>query len=177
MSSELLRISCKGITAAADTVIWQATTYDSIFTFLNYYGSESQIRGIFASITSGDPLIVESSNDKKNLRKNYPSSMKLKSWRFGYGKYQAVLRDDNILTECIIDLNSSPVEAWDMFLKKRRIPYLKEWIPSIMRLLEKEGLVTLLSGYGKLKAWRWVATDDEVCDLIVKKIFKKAVAA
>ncbi len=177
MSSELLRISCKGITAVADTVLWQATKYDSVFAFLNYYGSESQVRGIFASITSGDPLIVENADGRKTLRKNYPSSMKLKSWRFGYGKYQAALRDDNILSECIIDLNNSPTEAWDMFLKKRRIPYLKEWIPSIMRLLEKEGLVTLLTGYGKLKAWRWEATDDEACDLIVKKIFKKAAAA
>jgi hypothetical protein len=177
MSSDILRISCKGITAVADTVLWQATKYDSIFSFLNYYGSESQIRGIFASITSGDPLIVEDLSGKRSIRKNYPSSMKLKSWRFGYGKYQAALRDDNILSECVIDLNNSPVDAWDLFLKKRRIPYLKEWIPSIMRLLEKEGLATPLSGYGKLKAWRWTATDDEACDLIVKKIFKKAVAA
>jgi hypothetical protein len=177
MSSELLRVSCKGITAVADTVLWQKTAYDSIFTFLNYYGSESQIRGIFASITSGDPLNVENGDGRMTLRKNYPSSMKLKSWRFGYGKYQAVLRDDNILSECIIDLNNAPTEAWDMFLKKRRIPYLKEWIPSIMRLLEKEGLAAPLSGHGRLKAWRWQATDDEVCDLIVKKIFKKAVAA
>lgn len=179
MLPKLFTVTFKGISAMSDMALWKPETYsDNTFTLMNLYGSESQLRGIFSAIVSSDT--VEVKDGKKSVkvsRSFYQSSMKYKSWKMGYGKYQALVRDDNVLSECII-ASGDVISAWDTFLKKRRIPYLKEWIPKIIRLLERDELVTRLEGLGYLSnCWHWTASDDEVCDLIVNEIFKEVKAA
>ncbi len=178
MSHKPFTISFEGISAISDIALWKHDRGDNTFVMLNLYGSESQLRGIFSAIVGSDVITVKDDTLSVEIRRSYcQSSVKYKSWKMGYGKYQAVIRDDNILTECIVAVGDV-VNAWDNFLKKRRIPYLKEWIPDIMRLLQRDGLVTKLEGLGTLSnSWHWNASDDEVCDLIVKEIYTKAKAA
>lgn len=172
-SSDLIEVRFQGITAISDAVIYEPPHYgeDNTFILMNIYGSESQVRGIFSAIVSGEEITV---NGSKVSRNYYNSTMKFKSWKIGYGKYQALIRNENLLSECILSTGDT-LNAWDSFLKKRRIPYLREWIPSIRMYLEQEGLAERLTALGLFsRAWRWKASDDEVCDLIVRDIYKAA---
>lgn len=173
----LYKVNCGGVTAIADTVITTPDN-DNTFILMNVYGSESQIRGIFSVLVSGKQLTVSNKDESFTMsRRYYSSSMKFKSWKFGYGKYQALIRDDHIISDCVLVLDDEVV-AWEKFLRKKRIPFVKEWIPEMTRLLQNEGLITALvtSGFIK-KAWEWKASDDEVCNLIVEHIFKENKAA
>jgi len=172
-SGDLIEVKYEGITAISDAVIYEPPSYgeDNTFILLNIYGSESQVRGIFSAIVSGEEIML---NGAKVSRNYYNSTIKFKSWKIGYGKYQALIRDESFLSECIISTGDT-LSAWDNFLKKRRIPYLKEWIPSIRMHLEQEGLIEKLKALGLFcRAWHWKASDNEVCDLIVRDIYKAA---
>lgn len=172
-SNDLIEVRFQGISAISDAAIYEPPRYgeDNTFILMNIYGSESQVRGIFSAIASGEEITV---NGAKVIRNYYNSTIKFRSWRIGYGKYQALIRDENLLSECILSTGDA-LNAWDNFLKKRRIPYLREWMPSIRMRLEREGLVERLSAFGLFsRAWRWKASDDEVCDLIVRDIYKAA---
>jgi hypothetical protein len=173
MSNDLIEVRYEGITAVSDAAIYEPPTYgeDSTFILLNMYGSESQLRGIFSAIVGGEEITI---NRAKVSRNYYNSTMKFKSWKIGYGKYQAIIRDEKFLSECILSTGDA-LSAWDNFLKKRRIPYLREWIPPISMHLEREGFVEKLTALGLFSsAWYWKTSDDEVCDLIVREIYKAA---
>lgn len=166
----------EGITAITDVALWEESPYssgsDCTFAFMNIYGSESQLRGIFSAIAGHNTVTVRKKESEISLSRNWQGFMRYKSWKIGYGKYQALMWDETMMSECIVSANGNDLEAWEMFLKKRRVPFLREWLPDIVRLLAKEELIRELKGTGELIGWRWMASDNEVCDLIVKEIYK-----
>jgi hypothetical protein len=176
--TRLYQVVYGGITAITDVALWKESPYssdsDCTFVFMNMYGSESQLRGIFSAIASHNVVTIKNDDSEIFLSRNWQSFLRYKSWKIGYGKYQALIWDETLLSECIVSANGKDMEAWETFLKKRRVPFLREWIPNIVSVLEKEELIKELHGVGRLRGWHWMASDNEVCDLIVKEIYTKA---
>lgn len=165
----LYKLSFRGITAMGDMALWQKPLYNDHATvvLLSLYGSENQLRGIFSALASNYEINLSS----EILTRGWDGNIRFKDWRTGYGKYHALIWNEKLISECIIAFKPGKEEVWESFLQRKRIPILKEWIPQIAGILEKEGLVETLEGIN-LRGWHFKASDDEVCDWIVKKIYK-----
>jgi hypothetical protein len=139
-----------------------------ILVFMNIYGSASEVRAIHSAVASREVLEL---NEMYVYRDN--TILKARSWNIGYGKYQMLVWHEEAEKNCIIRLpGESDVEVWKRFLNRRKIPFTDEWIPHLRDILLREGYVEVLYGVGGVKGWYWKTSDDEVCDLIVEKIWK-----
>ncbi len=171
-NKSLVQVIYRGVTGICDMSLWAGNSNDdksANITLISLYGSESQVKAISAAAATGDEIIIKKDKERVRLYKTYQNHIRIKTWRFGYGKYHALIWDEELITDCIIyNQPEKELEAWRRFLKTRRIPLLAEWITRIVSILANNGLITELKGHG-INGWRWRASDDEVCDLIVKE--------
>lgn len=161
-------VEYEGITAITDIV---STTHYREMVLISAYGSESQLRGIFSALATSRTIKYYSQDEESLAITRGEGLLRYKSFKFGYGKYHAVMWDEILIKDCIIPFQGeTTLQAWERFLQFRKIPYIAEWIPRIEKLCLKEGIITKLEG--SLKGYYWTGSDDEVCDLIVKDLYK-----
>ncbi len=166
----LYKIAFRGITAVGDMALWKKPLYSNASTalLLSLYGSENQLRGIFSSLATGYQLKLNG----ESLTRSWDGNLKFKKSKIGYGKCHALIWNEKIIPECVITFASGEdIAAWEKFLKRRKIPLLKKWLPKLTGILKKQGLVEELSGIN-LKGWHLTTSDDQVCDYIVKEIYR-----
>lgn len=183
IEENLANVSYGGITAITDTFLLKnQTEFKDIFLMLNVYGSLIQLKGIFAALVTFDKILIDTSpftktaspfNKQVRKRHNKETFLRFKSFKVGYGKYQAFIYDEYFLSECVIAKKDNQINAWETFLNKKKIPYLTQWLPKIIDLLTEKNLIRQLHGIGQFIGWHWLTSDDEVCDLIVSnKIYQ-----
>ncbi len=136
---------------------------------LNFYGSHSVVQAIFSALATWTTLNL--SDGKKVFRRD-SHSLCGKTKRIGYGKYHTLAYNPGISRDYIIQYPGEDEEtAWVRYLAERKIPFKKEWIPALKRVLLAEGELTECFGIGGLKGWKITISDEKVCDLIVRKIY------
>lgn len=162
----------KGVTCTGDMALWKKPPYNDSATMilLSLDGSENQVRGLFSALATNNQIEMTNGEEHFHLTRGWQGHLRFNKWRIGYGKYHALIWNEELASQCII-IHDKPEEAWERFLKKKRVPFLKEWIPHLIRLLENQGLAEILDGVN-MKGWHWTASDDQVCDLLVQKIHK-----
>ena len=167
----LFQVSFRGIKATGDTALWRQPNSDyAPIVLLSLYGSESVIRGIFSAFATNNEVVV-GNNDRQVLGKGWEGHLRFKGWKMGYGKYHALIWNEDFVSECITAVGqASEVEAWETFFRKKKVPILKPWIPRLIPILIRDGLVEELEGIN-IKGWLWTASDDTVCDRIVEEIY------
>jgi hypothetical protein len=160
-----------GVKAVSDLFLYRTGNYSCDHLILiSFYGSESQTRGIFSALAQGYKISI----DGKDVDRGggYGSPLKYKSVKMGYGKSHACVWDEKTMKDCIIVFDGEDeTSAWERLLKTKRIPYIPEWIPHIVRELKKEEKILELSGYGT-RGYLWQTDDDSVCDIITQRIFQ-----
>ena len=168
----LFQISFRGIKVIGDMALWKKPVYNlnAMVVLLSLYGSESQLRAIFSALVTNNDVYVET-DDRMALMKGWEGHLRFKSWKMGYGKYHALIWNEELVSKCVTVIGTNETEAWADFIKKRKVPILPEWIPSLISILEREELVTELEGMN-LKGWLWNASDEIVCDKIVEEIYR-----
>jgi hypothetical protein len=169
----LFQVAFRGIKATGDMALWRQPNSDyATVVLLSMYGSESQLRGIFSTLATNNEVVVGDDDDRQVLGKGWEGHLRFKAWKMGYGKYHALVWNEDLASECITVVGqTSEVEAWESFLRKKKVPFLTEWIPRIVSILVRDGLVEVLHGMN-LKGWLWTTSDDTVCDRIVEEIYK-----
>ena len=169
----LFQVAFRGIKATGDMALWRHPNSDyAPIVLLSIYGSESQVRGIFSAFATNLEVVVGNDDNRQDLGKGWEGHLKFKGWKMGYGKYHALIWNEDFVSECITVVGqSSEGDAWEAFLKKKKVPFLREWIPRLVSILEREGLVEILDGMN-LKGWLWTASDDTVCDRVVEEIYR-----
>lgn len=169
----LFNLSFRGIKVMGDMALWKKPIYslNAMVVLLSLYGSESQLRAIFSALVTNNELVIETGEGGMDLIKGWEGHLRFKSWKMGYGKYHALIWNEELVTKSVTVIETSEVEAWEAFIKKRKVPILREWIPDLISILEREELLTELDGVN-LKGWLWNASDDTVCDKIVEEIYR-----
>jgi hypothetical protein len=169
----MFEVSFKGIKAIGDMALWKKSDKGNVISvLLSLYGSEGQLRGIFSALaTRGEITLIEGDNSLE-LVKGWDGHLRFKSWRIGYGKYHALVWNEDLISDCIMVCDpAKEVEAWEAFLQKKKVPFIREWTTRLVAKLVRDGLVEGLHGIN-LKGWLWTASDDKVCDLIVEEIYR-----
>jgi len=134
--------------------------------FLSLYGSHSVCQAIFSALATFTGLTL---SDGKYVYRG--ETMNGKTKRIGYGKYNTLAYSISLTRDYIIQYPGEDEEtAWVRYLEGRKIPFIKEWIPALKRVLLAEGELLECFGIG-VKGWKITASDEKVCDLIVGSIY------
>ena len=168
LNKELYEVTFQGIKATGDMALFNKQQP----IILSLYGSESQLRGIFSSLATNNEITLQTDTAFYNLTRGWEGHLRFKSFRIGYGKYHALIWNEQLISETIMVMEKGEEQkAWENFLKSRKVPIKREWIPEIIAILKREDLIETLVGVN-LKGWHWTAQDNAVCDLIVEEIYK-----
>jgi hypothetical protein len=167
--SDRLYIKYGDIQAPIDYGLLEPSLNDGYFVvFLSFYGNHSICQAIFSALATYTTLKL--SDGKEVFRDEFLHG---KTRRIGYGKYNMIAYSGNLQRDYIIQYpGESETDAWVRYLEGRKIPFKKEWIPAIKKILLSEGELTECFGIGGIKCWKTTMDDDRVCDLIVKHIYK-----
>lgn len=140
---------------------------------ISLHGSASELKAVLAAVSSYENAELLTGDAVLHVYREHNSNLKARLQKTGYGKYNAVMWNERIKEDYVVVLpDEIPLKSWKRFLDGRKIPYLEEWIPEIQRILAEEGLIKKLVGLGGISGWFWNCSDDEVCDLIVRKIWR-----
>lgn len=164
MSNEIFIVKCGGIQTKGDILI---ADYNKLI-LLSCYGSESQIKGIFANLGQYNNVEIITEKEKFEV-KRYWSHIRLKLIKIGYGKYHGIIYNEQISEYLIIFPDESLEQSYSRFFNKRRVPILNEWIPEFHRLALAEKLLVPLNCIG-IQAYDLYVSEDSICDFIVKHI-------
>jgi hypothetical protein len=166
----MFEVAFRGIKAIGDMALWRQPHNDcATNVLLSLYGSESQLRGIFSALATNNEITVGNSLD---LLKGRDGHLRFKSWRIGYGKYHALVWNEDLVTDCIAVVDpAGEIDAWEAFLQKKKVPFIREWTARLVAIMVRDGLVEELGGIN-LKGWLWTASDDTACDRIVEEIYR-----
>lgn len=169
----MFNVSFKGIKAIGDMALWRKSDKgDAISVLLSLYGSEGQLRGIFSALATNNEITLAERDSRLDLIRGWTGHLRFKSWRIGYGKYHALVWNEDLVSDCIAVVDpAKEVDAWEAFLQKKKVPFIREWTARLVAKLVRDGLVEELEGLN-LKGWLWTASDDKVCDLIVEEIYR-----
>jgi len=169
----LFQVAFRGIKATSDMALWRQPNSDyAPIVLLSLYGSESVLRGIFSALATNNSVVVGDDDSRQELGKGWEGHLRFKGWKMGYGKYHALVWNEDFVSDSIMVVEqSSELDAWEAFLKKKKVPFLREWIPRLVSILERDGLVEELGGMG-IKGWLWTTSDDTVCERIVEEIYR-----
>ena len=171
---ETFQVAFRGIKAVGDMALWKKPHDDSSATvvLLSLYGSESQLRGIFSALATNNEVTLTEGDGYTDLVKGWDGHLRFKGWRIGYGKYHALVWNEDLISDCMMVFDPvKEIEAWEVFLQKKKISFLREWTFSLVSFLLRDELVEELEGIN-LKGWFWKTADDTVCDRIVDEIFR-----
>lgn len=153
-----------GVEALCDICLYEKAYGDTYtLVLMSLYGSESQCRAIFAALTQWKYIEINGVSVRSG------GNMRYKSTRVGYGKYHAVVWCDNPISKTVLCFGGDDIAAWDSFLQKRLIPYVKEWIPKIVDCLLDTEAATVLEGFGA-DGYIVNTSDEAICNLIVERI-------
>lgn len=167
---ETFQAAFKGIKAIGDMTLWRKSQQGSAtVVLLSLYGSESQLRGIFSALATNNEIAL---NNSIEIQKGWDGHLRFKGWRIGYGKYHALVWNEDLVSDCIMVFDpAKEIEAWETFLQKKKIPFIREWTFSLVSILLRDNLVEELEGIN-LKGWLWTTQDDTVCDRIVEEVYR-----
>ena len=161
--------SC-GLTVKSDIGIYNS---DDAILLLSTYGAPQQVKALLARFVTGENICLMTGEDKRSLHENWANNYRMKIFSIGYGKAHGLLWQENIDRDTVFWL--SPEErdqAIRAAVSRRTIPFLPEWLPTIEQTLIEQGIFTTLQGWGGAEGYEATWKDDQVCDLIVEKIFK-----
>jgi hypothetical protein len=163
-SAAVTYIEKDGVKCAVDMYLVEGETLLAI----SLWGSESQTRAVFAMLAQNQRLSL---NDFWVYR-TWSHALRFKSRKVGYGKVHAVIWDEKSVPDSVIWFDETElIPAWEMYIKRLTVPYDKDWIPAIARLLEEKQLAIKLTGFGGADGWKITANAEEICDIIVENIF------
>ncbi len=167
MMSDRLYIEYEDIQAPIDYGLLEPSHADGFYVvFLSFFGSHSVCQAIFSALATYRTLKL--SDGKEVFRDEYLHG---KTTRIGYGKYNLIAYDGNLQRDYIIQYpGERETDAWVRYLEGRKIPFKKEWIPALKRILLAEGELIECFGIG-VKGWQITTSDEKVCDLIVGSIY------
>lgn len=175
MSGKIAELQFSGVKVLCSLAVWESCKHWNTFGLVSLFGGLSHLRAVHAALVGGKDVELLTGNRKIDLQVSWYVPIRMKHWKFGYQKYHAIIWDENFVQNLILAENQEAVEpAWDRFLKKRVIPYTKQWIPLLVPFLEEHKVVKRASCFPEnVLAWKWQPVKDEtVCDLVVQEFFK-----
>jgi len=171
-SNEIRLIRSGGVSCKSDAGLYLGDAYRSTLKFLSIYGSPQQVRAIFALLVANQTIeVVDGKGEIVTLDRGWVDGMRLKTLPLGYGKRHGLIFTEGLGKGTI--LWTSPEEKERKLfsaLSKRRIPFDREWLPEIEKILIEEEQLFPLSGWGGFSGYDCSLNEDRVCDLIVEKI-------
>jgi hypothetical protein len=179
-NSKIREIKSGGVSCKSDAGLYEGGDSSSAYVkFLSLYGSPQQIRAIFALLVEygGIEVITDEEGDVFSISKQWKDSLRLKTFSLGYGKRHGLVFTEGLGKEIII-WTSPEEKARVLFsaLSKRRIPFDREWLPEIEKLLLDEERLINLHGWGGFDGYVCNWNDDEICDLIAERILPSAIS-
>lgn len=180
-SGEIREIRSGGVSCKSDAGLYEDGS-SAYVKFLSLYGSPQQVRAIFAlliehrgiEVSDLGEVITDGEGEVFSISKSWGDSLRLKTFPLGYGKRHGLIFTEGFGKEVI--LWTSPEEkARVLFsaLSKRRIPFDREWLPEIEKLLLDEERLINLHGWGGFGGYVCQWNDDEICNLIAERILPR----
>ena len=174
-SGEIREIRSGGVSCKSDAGLYNNAYGSNHVKFLSLYGSPQQVRAIFALLVGNRGVdVIDGGVEVLALDRSWGDGLRLKTFPLGYGKRHGLIFTDDIGKEVI--LWTSPEEkARVLFsaLSKRRIPFDREWLPEIEKLLLDEERLINLHGWSGFGGYVCQWNDDEICNLIAERILPR----
>lgn len=168
-NNNLTTISSMGVQALCDFALYIKGSNIGNLVLMSLYGSLIQLQALHATLVSNYTVTT---SDSITLCSIAMDSTKLKCTKIGYGKYHGLIYAQDTIQDSVILLeNDDLIDRTAEFLSKRTIPFKKDWIPKILELGIDEGYITKLESIGNISGYFFSASDKEICDLIVERIF------
>jgi hypothetical protein len=174
-SDEIRLIRSGGVICKSDAGLYAGNSHRSAVKFLSLYGSSQQVRAIFALLVEGrDVQVVSVDNgeeDAFSISKEWQEGLRLKTYPIGYGKRHGLIFTEGLGREVILWVSHEEKERVLLSaLSKRRIPFDREWLSELEKVLLDEGHLIEIQGWGGFGGYLCNWEDDGICDLIVKRI-------
>jgi hypothetical protein len=172
---EILNLKSSGIICRTDVGLYNEnnTAY-----FLSVYGSPQQVKGIFSSLATGRDVQLLQGKDTlvDVLKRDYSDTLRFKGGKIGYGKQYGIIWSESIGEDVVFWMSKSDrLNVLSHTLNKRKIPYVKDWLPKMETVLQNEGYLTGIKGYGGCGGYICEWDDDAICDLLVELFMKEQV--
>ncbi len=171
-SNEIRLVRCGGVSCKSDSGLYLENSYRPTLKFISIYGSPQQVRAIFALLVGNESIeVVNREGESMEVFKSWYDGMRLKTFPLGYAKRHGLIFTEALNRDVI--LWTSPEEkerALFSALSKRRIPFDREWLPILEKVLIEDDQLVPLSGWGGFGGYSCSLNDDRVCDLITEKI-------
>ena len=164
-SDEIRTVKYKGVTCRADMCVYRDEGAGSYLYLLSVYGALQQVKAIASAVVTGSVVSAGGISLTRG-----PNAMRFKITSHGNGKSHGMVWIDEI-REHVIWSGSDEMKALDAALSRRRIPYDREWLSDIQRLLIDNSCLTRLEGWGGLQGYHAFWDDDTICDLIAGSCF------
>ncbi|MFN3480533.1 MAG: hypothetical protein ACK415_09115, partial [Thermodesulfovibrionales bacterium] len=136
---------------------------------LSFYGTTQEVKAVASRIASFREIEAD---DGTKLLRTY-ANLRFASKSIGYGKNHCLLWVEGVKDKIIIySREEDKYRALEQALSKRKIPFLKEWVTEIDKLLLKSGHLTILRGWG-IFGYECNWEDDEITDILYKEIYRR----
>ncbi len=148
--------------------------YDSSYSanktyFLSIYGAPQVVKAVFSALATGRELTV---NDDLKIQRG-DDHLKFRGFSLGYGKQHGLIWIENLGENVVLwTSRDDRLKALYSAIARRNVPFDRDDLPKIEKILLKSGHLTRLDGWGVegyLCDWR----DDEICDLIFDSIYAR----
>jgi len=170
-SDDLKVIRMGGITCLSDMGLYQNKGNSNWIKLLSLYGSPQEVRAVLSGIVSRKWIEVSGIGE---TGASYDEKFRFKTTLIGYGKRHGLLRSEDGEGSLILWLSpEEKIDALNLALSKRKIPFTPEFVPDIEKLLLRKGFLEELSGWGGISGYLCNWNDDKICDLIGEKILSR----
>lgn len=167
-SDELVRtVTYQGVQVKSDICLYESGYHNGgKLVLLSIYGSPQQVKAIYGALASGKIIETGSGTDSgTDISRSMWQPLRFRGTTLGYGKQHGLVWVENI-GDYIIYRDDARCHAITETLKKRKIPFLSEWIPWIESMLRQKEYLKPLEGWGaRGYACRW--DDDAICEDII----------
>lgn len=144
--------------------------------FLSLYGSSQQVKALFAITSTWRSIEYVAPDNSVIYLVRSNENLHFKGYNFGYGRQHAFIWSDQFTDNIIFWFNQEEKkQALYNALSKRCIPFTENWLPWLEKLLIDNEILWALKGWGGIEGYMpffYSDTDNEICDLICKKLKK-----
>lgn len=161
---EIFTVKTQNLTLLGDMLL-----ADNHLLLLSCYGSEQQLRGLFATVGQWEDVKIQTPDWSFKISRSY-NPIGLKLLKVGFAKLHGIIYASDLSDYLIVFPGETLTDAYKRFLHNRKIPMLKQWLTKFHELALKEGIMQYIPRQINIEGYKVNADDDAICDFIVKNL-------
>jgi hypothetical protein len=157
----------EGVSCGTDAVLVEG---EDTIQFLSIYGAPQQTKGIFSALAASKLVSIG-----EDFYSRPPQAMRYKGFNLGYAKSHGVIFSEDLGRSIILWTSDEEKERrLRQALTRRKIPYDPKDLGELEKILrDHDNLRPLRTLVGAIAGYRCEFNDDEICDHLVRTIYRK----